>query len=129
MIAALNESIEQATANLSPNHADVVSDIGAVSLTHIQRDVPVARVRDGDPNGKPLVGAAVVGESLPRLEAPKVGVVGQHHVALGVGLNNDNVAAVHVLSGVDEFHGGVIGESENSLTNDKLTHEAGGENL
>ena len=117
VIAALEESIEQAKANLSTLHGHARADVGLISLAHVQRDVPVARMGSGNPNGETLIEPAVVGESLTGLEAPKIGVVGQHHVALGVGVDDHNVAAIEMLSGVDELHGGIGGESEISLEN------------
>lgn len=115
IIAALEESIVQAKANVSTFHADVVSDIGLVSFADIKGDVPVARMGSGDPNGETLVESAVMSEGTSCLVALEVGVVGQHDVALGVGVDDHNVAAIEMLSGVDELHGG--GGSSNSSTN------------
>ena len=117
IIDALQESIVQARANLSTFHADVVSDIGLVSFTDIKGDIPVARMGSSNPNGETLVESAVMSERPSCLVALEVGVVGQHDVALSVGVDDHNVAAIEMLSGVDELHGGIGGDSGFSLEN------------
>jgi len=119
VIAALEESVMQAKANLSTVDAYAVSDIGLTAFTNVEGDIPVVRAGGCDPDGKVGIESPEVPIRPTSLETLEVGIVGQHDVALGVGVDDHNVAVVEVFSGVDELHGSVGVGSEISLSNVK----------
>lgn len=110
VVAVLGEAIMQAQCELSLllDDGNRILDGRLVTLSNVQRDVPVAGVRRSDDDGEAPIKSTAIGEAPAALEVLKLAVGSEHDIALGVAVNSNGVTVVQILSGVNKLHSGVV---------------------
>lgn len=105
VVAILCDALMQAQMELRLlDDNNRILDGGFITLPDIKRDVPVTGVRLNQNSGELPVKSAAISAALAALESVKLGVAGEHDVALGVAGDANNVPVVQILSCVDELH-------------------------
>jgi len=100
----LEEALTQVNANLGPLNIDTISDVGLPSLANVDSNIPVTQTRGDNLNGESLIKTPIMAKSHARLKLPEVDVVSQHDITLGITINDNGIACLKMLSGVDKIH-------------------------
>ncbi len=106
VVAILCDALMQAQGELSLllDDDNRILDGRFITLPDIQRDIPVTGMRRDKNGGETPIKTSAISAALAALKTVKLGIAGEHDVALGVTGDTNRVAVVQILSCVDELH-------------------------